>query len=475
VSDSTLDAVVVGSGPNGLAAAVTLARAGRSVHVYEAADEIGGGTRTAELIEPGFHHDVCSAVHPFGVLSPFFAHEADDLERLGLRWCRPEIDLTHPLDGGRVAVLRHDLAATVAGLGEDGRAYERLVGPTVRNWPKLVDAVLGPVVRIPRHPVALARFGVVAVAPATVLGRGFSTEEGKALLAGAAAHAFLPLDHLFSGAFGLTLLAGSHLAGWPVAEGGSHAITKAMAGLLTELGGEITTGRRVGELAELPASRVVLFDIAPAQVADIAHDSLPGRFRRKLTRFRPGPGVFKIDYTLDGPVPWADPHSAAASTVHLGGTMAEIAAAEADVAAGRHAERPYVLVAQQSVMDPTRAPEGKHTLWAYCHVPNGSTLDQTAAIEGQIERFAPGFRDVVRGRAVMNSPDYEAYNPTLLGGSITGGAHDGLQLVFRPTWRNYRTPNDAIWLCSSSTPPGGGVHGMCGRNAAQRVLASVLR
>ena len=462
------DAAVVGSGPNGLAAATTLAQAGLSVVVVEAADRIGGGTRSGELIEPGFVHDLCSAVHPLGVGSPYLA--SLPLGDHGLEWLHPEVPFTHPLDGGRAGVVHRSLGRTVDGLGEDGRAYRRLIGPSVRGWDELTDDILRPILHVPRHPVRFARFGIAAAAPATWLARRFRTDEARAALAGAAAHAILPLGRPLTGSFGLTFLASAHAVGWPVARGGSQRIADALAGFLHTLGGEIRTGHRVRAWGDIPSARFVLFDLNPAQVAEIAADRLPGRFRRRLRRFRHGPGSFKIDYTLDGPVPWTDPVSRVAGTVHVGGTFEEVAAAEAEVAAGGHPRRPFVLVAQQSVVDPSRAPEGKHTLWAYTHVPAGSTVDVADAVEDQIERFAPGFRDLVRGRVVSGPATLETENPNYVGGDIAGGSHGGLQLVLRPTLRSYRTPDPTIVLCSASTPPGAGVHGMCGHRAALTLL-----
>ena len=469
-----LDVVVVGSGPNGLAAAVTCAQAGRSVLVLEAKDTIGGGCRTAELTLPGFAHDVCSAVHPLAAVSPFFASAG--LERYGLELLHPAIALAHPLEGGGVGVLHRGLAETVEGLGEGGRAWDRHVGLVARHWDALASAVLGPLPRIPRHPAAVARFGLRGMLPATVLSRVFATEEAKALFGGAAAHAFLPLTRPFTSALGLMLLGSAHVGGWPVARGGSQAITDAMARMLEDLGGQVQTGREVRRLTDLPPSRAVLLDVTPRQLLDICGDDLPSGYRRRMGRFRYGPGVFKLDYALSGPIPWRHPECSQAGTVHLGGRLSEVAAAEAEVAAGRHPDRPFMLVGQQSVVDPTRAPEGRHTLWAYCHVPNGSDVDMTDAMERQIDRFAPGFRDVVLARHTAGSSWYEDHNPNLVGGDIAGGSHAGWQLVLRPRpgVPPYRTGNPRLFLCSASTPPGGGVHGMCGMHAAEAALAGVL-
>jgi phytoene dehydrogenase-like protein len=469
------DVVVVGSGPNGLAAAITCARAGRSVLVLEGADRIGGGCRTADLTLPGFHHDVCSAVHPLAAVSPFFA--GADLGRHGLQLLHTEVALAHPLDDGRAGVLHRSVDDTAEGLGADAAAWRRHVGWTARRWPALAPSVLGPLARVPRHPLSMAAFGARGLLPATVAGRAFDTDEARGLLAGAAAHTFLPLSRPLTTAMGLMLLASAHVAGWPVARGGSQAIADAMARELESLGGTIETGRWVRSLDDVPASKAVLFDVTPAQLLEICGDALPARYRRRMSRFRLGPGVFKVDYALSEPVPWANADCRRAGALHVGGRLEEIAAAEADVAAGRHPQRPFVLVGQQSLADPSRAPEGQHTLWAYCHAPSGSSVDMTAAVDAQIERFAPGFRDVVLARGTADSDWYGRYNPNMAGGDIAGGSHAGLQLLLRPRpgVHPYRTPNERILLCSASTPPGGGVHGMCGANAAEVALAGVLR
>ncbi len=464
------DAVVVGSGPNGLSAAVRLAEAGRSVLVLEAADVIGGGTRSAELTLPGYVHDVCAAVHALGVSAP--AMSLDTLSEHGLQWVWPEIPLAHPLDGGRAGVLHRNVDDTAAGLGADGRAWQRLFVPLVRNWPKMLPQLLGPVVSVPRHPAAMARFGVHALQPATWVAKRFESDEAAALFGGCAAHAILPLTRPLTAAFGLMLAGSAHADGWPVAAGGSQAVADALSARLSQLGGEVRTGVHVRSLADLPAHDIAMFDTNPAQLASIAGDALPAGYRKRLERFHHGPGAFKIDYALDGPVPWENEDCRRAGTVHVIGTLSELVAAEADVAAGRMPERPYVLVVQSSIFDQTRAPAGKHTLWAYAHVPHGYDGDATEAIEQQIERFAPGFRDVVLARHVTAPRGLEAYNPNYVGGDIAGGAHSGLQLVFRPTiaLRPYATPNPSLFLCSASTPPGAGVHGMCGLHAADRAL-----
>lgn len=472
MSAERFDAVVIGSGPNGLSAAVRLAEAGRSVLVLEQADVIGGGTRSAELTLPGYVHDVCAAVHALGVSAP--AMSLDTLGEHGLRWVWPEIPLAHPLDGGRAGVLYRSVDDTAAALGADGRAWRRLFGPLVENWPKVLPQLLGPVISVPRHPIAMARFGVHALQPASWVAKRFENDEAAALFGGCAAHAILPLTRPLTAAFGLMLAGSAHADGWPVAAGGSQAVADALAARLGQLGGTIRTGVHVRSLADLPAHGVALFDTNPAQLASIAGDALPARYRKRLNRFHHGPGAFKIDYALDGPVPWENDDCRRAGTVHVIGTLAELVAAEAEVAAGRMPERPYVLVVQSSIFDPSRAPDGKHTLWAYAHVPHGFDGDATEAIEQQIERFAPGFRDVVLARHVTAPHGLAAYNPNYVGGDIAGGAHSGLQLVFRPTiaLRPYATPNPSLFLCSASTPPGAGVHGMCGRHAADRALRS---
>jgi phytoene dehydrogenase-like protein len=469
-----VDVVVVGAGPNGLAAAITCAAAGRSVLVLEGADTIGGGARSAPLTLPGFVHDVCSAVHPLAAVSPFFrdAH----LERQGLELVHPEVALVHPLDGGRAGVLHRSLDRTVMELGEDGAPWRRLVGWVADRWDRLSPSVLAPLVRIPRHPLTMAGFGLRGAPPATLAAKALRTDEARGLLAGAAAHSFLPLTRPFTAGMGLMLLASAHVAGWPTARGGSQAIPDAMAKRLAELGGTIETGRTVRTLDDLPDARAVLFDVTPRQLLRICGDTLPEPSRRRLAAFRYGPGVFKVDYALSEPVPWTHPEGRRAGCLHLGGTLEEVAAAEADVAAGRHAARPFVLVAQPSLFDDARAPTGQHTLWAYCHVPARSTLDMTDAIDAQIERFAPGFRDVVLARHSADSSWFEAYNPNLIGGDIAGGSHGGLQLLLRPRpgLGAYRTGDPRFFLCSASTPPGGGVHGMCGANAAALALRTVL-
>ncbi len=470
-----LDAVVVGAGPNGLAAAIELARNGRSVELIEGSDVVGGGTRTAELTLPGFRHDVCSAVHPLAVGSPFLS--GLPLERYGLELLEPATLAAHPLDDGTAGALYRSLDATAEGLGADGDAYRSLVGVFAREWDRLAEVILAPP-RPPSAPLLAARFAVAGVLPAELVARGrFRTPAARALLAGVSAHAMRPLRAPGTTAFGLVLLALAHACGWPVARGGSQAIAVAMRAHLEALGGTVEVGRPVGSLADLPPSRAVLFDVTPRQLLDICGEELPERYRAALARYRYGPGVFKVDYALSGPVPWTAPAARTAGTLHLGGTFEEIVASEAALARGKTSERPFVLVAQQSLVDATRAPAGSHTLWAYCHVPNGSTVDMAEVIESQIERFAPGFRELVLARATRGPAQLEAENPNYVGGDIGGGLATLRQTLARPTLRlnPYTTPNPKLLLCSSSTPPGGGVHGMCGFNAARAALRGVLR
>ena len=471
-----LDAVVVGAGPNGLAAAIRLAEAGHEVLVVEAAPTIGGGSRSAELTLPGYLHDVCAAVMPLGAGSPFLRRLP--LEQHGLTWVQPPVPAGHPLDDGTAVLLHRSIDATAAGLGADAGAYRRLVGPLVERWHDLVDASLGPLTHGVRHPLVMSRFGLPGMLGASRLaGWMFRGERARALFAGMAGHSILPLDRPFTAAFGLMLSVSGHSEGWPVARGGAGRFVDAMGTYFTSIGGRIETGRRVASIAELPRARVTLFDLDPAQVASIAGDRLPMEYRRRLRRFRHGPAAFKLDLAIDGPIPWTAPELLKAGTAHLGGTLREIAAGEATVARGGHPQRPFVLLAQQSLFDETRAPGGKHTVWAYCHVPAGSTVDMTDRIEAQIERFAPGFRDRILARHVTTPSDYARYNRNYVGGDISGGAHDGLQLFARPVLRPvpYATPAPDLFICSASTPPGGGVHGMCGYHAAGAALKRLRR
>ena len=469
------DAVVVGSGPNGLSAAIALAQAGASVRVLEARDEIGGGVRTAELTLPGFIHDVCSGCHPMGVLSPWF--RSLPLHEHGLRWIHPPASVAHPLDGQPAVLLRRSLRETASDLGDDAGAYERLLAPFLRAPHELLADLLGPL-RIPKHPIRLARFGLPGLFPAAGSFRSrFRGDRARALLAGLAAHSILPLERPLTAAVAMIFALTAHVEDWPVAAGGSQEIARALASCLRALGGRIETGRHVRALADLPPARVVLFDTSPAQLADIGEPILPAGYVRRLRRYRYGPGAFKLDWALDGPIPWRDPRCLDASTVHLGGTLDEIAAAEAAVWRGEHPERPFVLLVQQSQFDGGRAPGGKHTGYAYCHVPSGSTVDRTAAIERQIERFAPGFRDRVLARRAMGPTELQSENPNNVGGAITGGVADLGQFFTRPVARldPYSTPHPRLFICSASTPPGGGVHGMCGYFAARSALRRLKR
>ena len=470
------DAVIIGSGPNGLAAAITLATAGRRVLVIEGSETIGGGTRSAALTLPGFVHDVCSAIHPLGVASPFFRDLP--LAKHGLAWVFPPAAIAHPLDDGTAVLVERSVEATAAQLGPDAAAYRRLMGPLAADWRNVLAEMLGPL-RFPRHPLSLLRFGPPALLPAASLARLlFRGERARAVFAGMAAHAIMPLEWPATAAFGLVLGMLAHAVGWPMARGGSQRIADSLAAHLRSLGGEIVTGQWVGRMDDLPPATAALFDVTPRQLESIAGDRLPPSYRRKLRGYRYGPGVFKVDYALDGPAPWRAAECLRAGTVHLGGTLDEIAASERAIWRGEHAAHPYVLFVQQTPFDPTRAPAGKHTAWAYCHVPHGSTVDMTGAIEAQIERFAPGFRDRILARSTRTAAEMAAYNPNYIGGDINGGVQDLRQLFTRPvaSLSPYTTPDfgeasmSGIFLCSSSTPPGGGVHGMCGYWAAQAAL-----
>ena len=475
-TDGPVDAIVVGAGPNGLAAAITLARAGRSVRVYEAAETAGGGTRTHELTLPGFRHDMCSTILPLAVASPFF--RTVDLAARGVEFIHPDAPVAHPLDHGRAAVLERSVAATGAGLGgPDGRAWARLFGPLARDGEKLGSELLRPVIHPPRHPLALARFGLPALRSARGLAQSrFREDEARGLFAGISAHSMLRLERPLSASFGLVLGTYAHAVGWPMVRGGANAVADALVAELRSLGGEVVTGRHIGSLAELPPSKAIVFDLTPRQVAAIAGDRLPARTRRHAESFRYGSGVFKVDWALDGPVPWTAEGPRRAATVHLGGTLDEISAAESDVAAGRHPDRPYVLFVQYAPWDASRAPDGKATAWAYCHVPAGSTVDMTDRIEAQVERFAPGFRDRILARATQSPAAMEAYDSNYVGGDINGGIQDIRQLLFRP-WASADPYHlgAGLYLCSSSTPPGGGVHGMGGLLAARSALRRDLR
>ena len=469
-----VDAVVVGSGPNGLAAALTMAAAGLRVQVIEGAPSVGGGCRTEELTLPGFWHDVCSAGHPLAVASPFF--KRFDLAARGVTLAFPEVEFAHPLDEGRAAVVTRSVAETAAGLGSDARAYRRLLGPLTSHMDDVLDAILAPLRTVPAHPLAAANFGRRAILPASVLARRWHTEEARAILAGTAVHAMMPLTAVPTGGIGLMLTGLAHAVGWPVVAGGSARITDAMAAALVASGGSIETGRWVRSLAELPAARAILLDVSPRSLAQLAGDKLPRRYQAALSRFRYGPGVCKVDFALSGPVPWTSEPCRRAGTLHLGGTFEQLAAAEADVAAGKHPDRPYVLVVQPGVVDPSRAPAGRETLWTYCHVPAGSDVDMTDRIEAQIERFAPGFRDLVLARSVCTAVGEEARNPNYVGGDIGVGMQTLRQTVLRPVprWNPYRTPARGLYLCSSATPPIPGVHGRCGELAALTALRDIF-
>lgn len=465
------DAVIIGSGPNGLGAALALAQAGWKTLVVEAADTPGGGMRTKELTLPGFHHDVCSAVHPTGVASPFFASLG--LEEHGLRWIHPEVPLAHPLEGGRAAVLHRSVEATAEAMGRDGIAYRLLFEHLVENAAALYGDVFSPLA-FPKHPLLMARFGTAALMPAALLARGcFRTEEARALFAGNAAHSVLPLEQPFTSAVAMLLQLSAHAVGWPVAAGGSQSIADALVAKLQSLGGTVRCGWKVESLAELPEARAYLFDTSPRVLTRIAGDALPPGYTRRLNAYRHGPGVFKVDYALSEPVPWLNEACRKAGTVHVGGGLDDICASELDAFEGRVSSNPFVLVAQQSVCDASRAPAGQHTLWAYCHTPNGSTADLEHVVTAQIERFAPGFRSTIMATHTTNCAQMEAYNANYIGGDVVGGMADWTQLISRPVASlcPYATPNKQLYLCSASTPPAGGVHGMCGLNAAQAVLS----
>ncbi|WP_257461982.1 phytoene desaturase family protein [Archangium lipolyticum] len=469
---SVLDAVVVGAGPNGLAAAVSLARAGRSVRVLEAAPTPGGGARSAELTLPGFVHDVCSAIHPLAAASPFFRQLP--LGAHGLEWVHPDAPLAHPLENGTAALLERGLEATAQGLGPDADTYVRWMRPMVRAFDDVMAQMADPL-RLPRRPLRLARFGLRALRPAHSLARNaFRGPLARALFAGSAAHSFSALERPFTSAFGILLLASGHAVGWPFPRGGTQKLVDALVSYLRALGGEVVTGHRVYNVDELPRARAVLLDVTPAQLVKLAGHRLPPHYVEALKRFRYGPGVFKVDWALSGPIPWRAAACARAGTVHLGGTLEEISASEAAVARGEVPESPYVLVAQHTLFDGSRAPSGQHTGWAYCHVPHGCTEDMTGRIEAQMERFAPGFRDRILARHTRSPAQYEAYNANFIGGDISGGAMEGMQLFARPMARlvPYATPDPRLYLCSSSTPPGPGVHGLCGFLAARALLAS---
>ncbi len=469
------DVVVIGAGPNGLSAGIEIARAGHSVCILEAGDSIGGGMRTAELTLPGFHHDICSAIHPMAILSPFF--QSLQLKQWGLEWSFSPAAVAHPLPDGSAALLYKDLSRTAEQLGEDGKNWREIFDPFTRSSFAFFSEILRPL-RVPGRPLLMAKFGLLALQSSVDLAKHyFRNPKARALFAGCAGHSFLPLESKGSASFGLVLAIGGHAVGWPLAVGGSKKIADALAACFQSFGGQIKTGHQVNSMRDLPEARVYLFDVTPRQLLQIAGDSLPRRYSNQLSKFRYGPGVFKVDWALNEPIPWTNRDCLQAATVHVGGTMEEISRCESEVWNNKHPENPFVLLAQQSIFDPGRAPAGKHTAWAYCHVPNGSDFDMTENIERQIERFAPGFRDLILARHTFNSHQMQAYNANYVGGDISGGANNLAQLIARPVIRMnpYSTPHPKIFLCSSSTPPGGGVHGMCGFLAARSVLRKVFR
>jgi phytoene dehydrogenase-like protein len=470
---NTYDAIVVGSGPNGLAAAITLQQAGVSVLLLEGKETIGGGLRTAEITLPGYLHDICSAIHPMAVASPFMSQLP--LHEHGLEFIYPEVAAAHPFDDGTAAVLKKSIDETAQLLGDDEQVYKKLIQPLTRIWPEIAPDVLGPL-HFPKHPLSMAQFGLQALTSANYLSRKFHTAKAKGLWAGMAAHAIQPLTNAATSAIGLVLMTAGHLKGWPVPKGGSVSIANALASYFVSIGGKIETNQYVTSIDQLPAAKAVLFDVTPKQLLQIAGKRFSSTYTKQLQRYRYGMGVFKIDWALQEPIPFTAVECRKAGTVHLGNTIEEIVANEELTSAGSHPEKPFVLLAQPSVFDATRAPAGKHTAWAYCHVPNGSTIDMTTAIENQVERYAPGFKDLIIGRHTFNTQEIEAYNPNYIGGDINGGIIDLRQLYTRPAmrWSPYTTPAKGIYICSSSTPPGGGVHGMCGYHAARKALHDVF-
>lgn len=469
------DAVIIGSGPNGLAAGIYLQQRGLSTLIVEASDSVGGGMRTAQLTLDGFQHDVCSAVHPTGFLSPYF--KTLELEKFGLEWVFPEASVAHPLDDENAVILYKSIDKTAESLGKDFKTYKSLLTPLAERMDWLLEDSLKPL-GIPKHPLFLAKFGMKAALPASFYANiKFKEKRTKALFAGCAAHSILPFEKLMTTALGLVFLASGHAVDWPVALGGSQSIANALENLYKSLGGKVQCNHRVVDFSQLPDARAFLFDTDPFQLAEIARYELPKAYSKRLKKYNFGPGVFKIDYALSEPIPWKDKNCLKASTVHLGGTIEEISAAERDTWYGKHPEKPYVLLSQQSQFDKTRAPAGKHTCWAYCHVPNGSDKDMSAIIENQIERFAPGFKDCIIAKSSMSTKAFHRYNPNYVGGAVTGGAADITQLFTRPVARlnPYSTPNKKIFICSASTPPGGGVHGMNGFHAAKSVLKYITK
>lgn len=463
------DAVVVGSGPNGLASAILLQQHGLQVILIEGKDQVGGGLRTKELTLPGYLHDVCSAIHPLAVSSPYL--QTLPLSKFGLEYIYPEISAAHPFDDGNAAILTSSLTGTASLLGSDEQPYKRLIKPVVDTWPGIAPDVLGPL-HWPKHPLAMARFGLKAFLPATTLAKQFKSTQARGLWAGMAAHAIQPLTNLTTAAVALVLLSQGHSKGWPMPKGGSQQIANAMAAYFLSLGGKIETNTYITSMNQLPLAKAFLFDVTPRQLLQIAGHRFSSLYQYQLQRYKYGMGVFKVDWALNEPIPFTAAQCRQAGTIHLGGTLEEIAVGEQAMANGKHAEKPFVLLAQQSIFDSTRAPQGKHTAWAYCHVPHGSTTDMTTVIENQVERFAPGFKDLILARSTMNTRQMEDYNPNYIGGDINGGMLNLSQLFTRPAlrWSPYRTSAKGLYICSSSTPPGGGVHGMCGYYAAKRVL-----
>lgn len=474
VGNPKFDCVIIGSGPNGLAAGIFLAQKGLKVQILEASSSVGCGMRTAELTLPGFHHDVCSAVHPMGYLSPYF--QSLNLEKYGLEWIFPEVSVAHPLDHEPAVLLSRSVEETANGLGIDSIRYKRLISPIAAHTDWLLEDSLKPL-GLPRHPLFLAKFGMKGILPAnTFADFFFKGDRAKALFAGCAAHSILPFDSFFTSALGLVFLATGHAVNWPIVKGGTQNLANALLKCFQMAGGEIVFNSKITDLKQLPEAKSILFDTDPIQMADIVGDTFHSGYSRRLRKFRFGPGVFKIDYALKDPIPWKDPNCLKASTVHLGGRIEEIARGEKEAWEGKISEKPFVLISQQSQFDPSRSPEGSHTCWAYCHVPNGSMVDMSTIIENQIERFAPGFRDTILARHSLNTQQFQAYNPNYFGGAVTGGSTDITQLFTRPVARfdPYSTPDPSIFICSASTPPGGGVHGMNGFHAARSVYRKLF-
>lgn len=475
MAKESYDAIVIGGGPNGLSAAIQLARQGLSVCIFESNPQIGGGARSEQLTLPNFIHDVCSAVHPMGFISPFF--KTLPLREYGLQWIESPLALAHPFDDQPAAFLSKSIQQTAENLGPDKQAYLDLICPFVNNGGTILAEILKPL-RVPRHPFLMARFGLEAMRSARELANSkFKTDRTKALFSGCATHSIVALDKIATASFAISLSMVAHLVGWPIIKGGSQKIIDCLEKYFRSLGGEIETGRKIESLKSLPSSKAILMALTPRQVATIASDQLPQKFRDRLSKFRYGPGIFKIDWALNGPIPWKDPACSQAATVHIGSRFEEILQSELDAWNGKISTKPFVILAQQSLFDSTRAPAGKHTGWAYCHVPHGSDVDMTEAIENQIERFAPGFKNLILARHTFNASQLHQHNENIIGGDIAGGANDFMQFIARPVlkWDPYSTPNPHIFICSSSTPPGGGVHGMCGYNAANSALKKVFK